>query len=449
MRFLKTWYSSLEQYTVMYMLRIVTVLLCFCCSYCIGGLHSFSNKNKIRITSFETYLSTVTVPSSVECARECTRGDCCTACYNKTTNTCHLYRDCFPVTEQSDSGVLLRKNATKPTVHDITDTNGTTLEQISTTGIPTTNGNITYKESDDLTTATKPTVHDITDTSNGSTTLEQISTTGIPTTNDKTTYKESDDLSTATKLTVHDITTNFTTTTDKISTVITIDSTTENETTAMVIDCSDISGGSLSGVYEINVDNMTVEVYCEMRVDGQWTVIQKRLDGTTDFYRNWQEYKDGFGDVNLEYWLGNENLHKLLSTNSYKLRIDLEDWNGDTRYAEYDSFFVGSEETNYMLTISGYSGDAGDSLINPPRGSMCQTNGMEFTTLDSDNDEHTATNAAVFTNSGWWLNWSTDANLNGKFYATEQSQQTDAIYWQSWHASKVSLKSVSMKIKPN
>lgn len=40
----------------------------------------------------------------------------------------------------------------------------------------------------------------------------------------------------------------------------------------MTIDCSDIPGGSLSGVYEINVDNKPVEVYCEMRVDGQWTV---------------------------------------------------------------------------------------------------------------------------------------------------------------------------------
>ncbi|VDI39223.1 Hypothetical predicted protein [Mytilus galloprovincialis] len=135
------------------------------------------------------------------------------------------------------------------------------------------------------------------------------------------------------------------------------------QTTNDILDCTGVASGSTGGVYTIYIENQPVDVYCEMIGDEQWTVIQKRLDGTTDFYRNWQEYKDGFGDVNLEYWLGNENLHKILSTKNYKLRIDLEDWNGETRYAEYDSFVVGNENTNYMLTISGYNGDAGKCKI--------------------------------------------------------------------------------------
>lgn len=56
---------------------------------------------------------------------------------------------------------------------------------------------------------------------------------------------------------------------------------------------------------------------------------------------------------------GNDNLHKILSKRNYKLRIDLKDWNGDTAYAEYDTFAVGSEDTNYALSISGYNGNAG------------------------------------------------------------------------------------------
>lgn len=37
-------------------------------------------------------------------------------------------------------------------------------------------------------------------------------------------------------------------------------------------------------------------------------VIQRRLNGKTDFFRGWKEYENDFGDKNAEYWLGNRNL---------------------------------------------------------------------------------------------------------------------------------------------
>ena len=87
---------------------------------------------------------------------------------------------------------------------------------------------------------------------------------------------------------------------------------------------------------------------------GGWTVFQRRLDGSVDFY--------GFGDLNGEFWLGNDNLHRLTDTDDVILRVDLEDFDGDTRYAEYTTFKVADEADNYRLLIGGYSGTAGDSM---------------------------------------------------------------------------------------
>ncbi len=89
---------------------------------------------------------------------------------------------------------------------------------------------------------------------------------------------------------------------------------------------------------------------------GGWTVFQRRQDSSVNFYRSWQDYKNGFGDLNGNFWLGLTKLHRLTKSGQNVLRVDLTDWTGDTAYAKYGSFSVASESARYRLNVGGYSG---------------------------------------------------------------------------------------------
>ena len=129
--------------------------------------------------------------------------------------------------------------------------------------------------------------------------------------------------------------------------------------------CAEIyksAGKSTDGIYTIKPDNMTAfEVFCDQTTaGGGWTVFQRRLDGSVGFYRNWSDYKHGFGDVYGEFWLGLDKIYRLTSDNNSMLRVDLEDFKGNTTYAEYNIFGVTSEKDKYRLILGFYSGKTGE-----------------------------------------------------------------------------------------
>jgi len=114
--------------------------------------------------------------------------------------------------------------------------------------------------------------------------------------------------------------------------------------------CKDavILGQTTSGVYTIKPDHQSAfQVYCDMDTDGGgWTVFQHREDGSVDFYHNWSDYQQGFGNLSGKFWLGLCKIHRLTSTAS-QLRIDLQDFEGNSRYVQYSSFSVGDTASNY------------------------------------------------------------------------------------------------------
>lgn len=211
-------------------------------------------------------------------------------------------------------------------------------------------------------------------------------------------------------------------------------------------DCNDILAKNqmASGVYRVYPGNKeAVSVFCDMTTPGgPWLVFQRRQDNTTNFYRDWKSYADGFGDLKGNFWLGNENVHMLTSMGRYKLRIDLEDFEGLTAYAEYSSILLSSGDDFYRLNVSGYTGNAGDSL-------EWYHSGHRFTTMDSDNDGQEVENCAVTYRGAWWYNHCIESDFHGLYLYGNITAYKKGVHWIAWRGAYYSLKKTEMKISRN
>ena len=145
-------------------------------------------------------------------------------------------------------------------------------------------------------------------------------------------------------------------------------------------DCKEVyqRGCTQDGVYTIDPhcpNQKPFKVYC----NNQYTVFQRRMDGSENFNRGWADYVLGFGSVWGEQWLGLEKIHCLTTrTARTDMRIDMADFRGDKKYAYYNFFMVGNAASKYKLQVVGYSGTAGDSILY--RSGVDNLNGMAFST---------------------------------------------------------------------
>ncbi|XP_055637544.1 ficolin-2-like [Toxorhynchites rutilus septentrionalis] len=197
-----------------------------------------------------------------------------------------------------------------------------------------------------------------------------------------------------------------------------------------------------TGIYTLKL-NDTDEVFQVLCVtdyeNGGWLVIQNRFNGSVDFYRNWSDYKIGFGDINGEFWLGNDKIHKLTKAKARDIRFLLSDWDDKVAVAKYAAFQIGDENQKYFLRSLGqYSGTAGDSLS--------RNVNSKFTTRDADNDSSDA-NCANLYFGGWWYDNCHLANLNGKYVKGAISEYATMMCWNSFKGFYYGLKTSRIMIQ--
>ncbi|PIK59957.1 Fibrinogen-like protein A [Apostichopus japonicus] len=126
-------------------------------------------------------------------------------------------------------------------------------------------------------------------------------------------------------------------------------------------DCKEVSNAcsstsNTSGVYLIKPDGSPepFEAYCNNDLDtGGWTVLQRRRSDSVNFNRSWTDFRNGFGFLGSEFWIGIEKIAVLTNQKRYQLRMDFENVAGETYYVTYDEFRISDEWGDYYLSSLG------------------------------------------------------------------------------------------------
>ena len=169
-----------------------------------------------------------------------------------------------------------------------------------------------------------------------------------------------------------------------------------------------------------------------------------RKDGSLDFDRNWAEYKAGFSGGSGELWIGLDQLYYRTSMGRYGLRVELEDWDVLTYWAEYSDFSVGPESDYYRLNVSGYKAGstAKDCLTNP---SYHLHRDKQFSTYDLYDESTCAPNFF----GGWWYSSCLCSHATGRYLSTPGTNDCNGIAWYAQTVGCYSYKHMQWTLVPN
>ena len=187
-------------------------------------------------------------------------------------------------------------------------------------------------------------------------------------------------------------------------------------------------GELTDGVYTvIPPDNRgPLKVRCDQTTDGGgWAILQRRMSPfKTSFNRNWEDYRTGFGNLTGEFWLGNDNIHRLAAT-PVSFRVEFHE-GGNKLHAKYENFVVAGADDKYRWNMDSYSGTLSNAIYDVINVGLLLTE-MQFSTPDQDNDGNGGGSCALERNNGWWFSQCGLVNLN-KPAAPEWSSTTVQPY---------------------
>eukprot|EP00058_Branchiostoma_floridae_P019693 XP_002605183.1 hypothetical protein BRAFLDRAFT_80875 [Branchiostoma floridae] len=127
-----------------------------------------------------------------------------------------------------------------------------------------------------------------------------------------------------------------------------------------------------------------------------------------------------------------------------------QDWVGNVKYARYSTFSVGPMY-DYILSVGGYSGTAGDGFL--LSSSSFTNNGAKFSTRWYDQGTDSSTSMAEYFGGGWWFNGFGHSNLNGPYFRDPDRYNSNdglGVFWYPFYSNNnnYSLKKTKMMIRP-
>ena len=212
-----------------------------------------------------------------------------------------------------------------------------------------------------------------------------------------------------------------------------------NQPDSGIFDLPDLCGENINGFY---TDTPKIQARCDFEDGGGWMVILRRkkdVPQPVNISRLWDDYERGFGDLDTEFWYGLRNIHCLTTGGEVELQIKVSGDNKEEQIWTYGHFKVDGPEYNYTLHIGEPRG--------PSNGyeSMTDLDGLQFTTIDRDNDLYFANCASKFYGGGgWW--YSACVPLRGSVLTGGHT--IGRLLWRNGQGTAVYYSYAEMKVRP-